>query len=138
MHALRELPGWSHAGAQDIELANLAAMRRASPQLACLPISIPDRPPNREQRSSTAAPHRFPPPWSIEKQEDNPLVCEDDPGRGSMGRDIHRKNVERLERALKDAVDESKRMLKLLEEKRAYTAADLLHLTQRNNLRENS
>ena len=33
--------------------------------------------------------------------------------------DIYRKNVERLERALKAAIDESERNLKLIEEKRA-------------------
>jgi hypothetical protein len=101
VRALRELPGWSRTSA--IELANFAAQRRASLE------------------------PRFPPRMVLEltravggaEQQSNPLVCEDDPRGGSIGRDIHRENVERLERALKAAIDESERELKLLEEKRA-------------------
>jgi hypothetical protein len=107
MHALRELPGWSHTSA--IELANFAASRRPSLE-----------PPNARRivlemtRAVGGAEHHS-----------NPLVCEDDPRGSSIGRDIHldrdihRKNVERLERALKAAADEGRQKLKLIEEKRA-------------------
>ena len=45
-------------------------------------------------------------------------MCEDQ--GGTMNRDIHRRNVERLERMLKSAADESERkfILKLIEEER--------------------
>jgi hypothetical protein len=90
MHALRELPGWSHTNGIELKVSRLT---RAA--------------------------------GSGAEQQSNPLVYEDDPRGGSMGReihlgrDIHRKNVERLERALKAAADEGKQKLKLIEEKRA-------------------
>jgi hypothetical protein len=107
MHALRELPGWSHTGA--IELANFAASRRPSlepPYARRIVLEM--------TRAVGGAEHHS-----------NPLVCEDDPRGSSIGRDIHldrdihRKNVERLERALKAAADEGRQKLKLIEEKRA-------------------
>lgn len=109
VHALRELPGWSRTSV--IELANFAARRRASLE--------PRSPPGIVLEMTRAV-------GGAEQQsnplvcEDNPpLVCEDDPRGGSIGREIQRKKVERLERALKAAIDESERTLKLLEEKRA-------------------
>jgi hypothetical protein len=96
VRALQELPGWSRASA--IELANFAAQRRAS---------LEPRSPPRMVLEMTAV--------GGAEQRSNPLVREDDPRGGSIGRDY----VEQLERALKAAIDESERELKLLEEKRA-------------------
>jgi hypothetical protein len=101
VHALRELPGWSHTSV--VELANFAARRRASLE--------PGSPPRIELEMTMAV-------GGVEQQS-NPLVYEDDQRGDSIGRDIQRKKAERLERALKAAIDEGERELKLLEEKRA-------------------